>query len=87
MLQAKVVIVGLTAEGLTQTVPTPFGAVDIHEFNAKTLHTIMSGTSIKRWDIANQLEILDFFSFWSYSDCVSSQSRYEVDSTTSIISF
>jgi len=59
----KIVIVGLTAEGLTQTVPTPFGAVDIHEFNAKTLHTIMSGTSIKRWDIANQLEILDFFLF------------------------
>jgi len=59
----KVVIVGLTAEGLTQTVPTPFGAVDIHEFNAKTLHTIMSGTSIKRWDIANQLEVLDFFLF------------------------
>jgi len=59
----KVVIVGLTAEGLTQTVPTPFGAVDIHEFNAKTLHTIMSGTSIQRWDIANQLEVLDFFLF------------------------
>ena len=63
MLEGKVVIVGLTAEGLTQTVPTPFGAVDIHEFNAKTLHTIMSGTSIKRWDIANQLEVLDFFLF------------------------
>jgi len=62
-VKGKVVIVGLTAEGLTQTVPTPFGAVDIHEFNAKTLHTIMSGTSIKRWDIANQLEILDFFLF------------------------
>ena len=62
-VSGKVVIVGLTAEGLTQTVPTPFGAVDIHEFNAKTLHTIMSGTSIKRWDIANQLEILDFFLF------------------------
>jgi len=59
----KVVIVGLTAEGLTQTVPTPFGAQDIHEVNAKTLHTIMSGTSIKRWDIANQLETLDFFLF------------------------
>ena len=62
-VKGKVVIVGLTAEGLTQTVPTPFGAVDIHEFNAKTLHTIMSGTSIKRWDIANQLEVLDFFLF------------------------
>ena len=62
-VKGKIVIVGLTAEGLTQTVPTPFGAVDIHEFNAKTLHTIMSGTSIKRWDIANQLEILDFFLF------------------------
>jgi len=62
-VSGKVVIVGLTAEGLTQTVPTPFGAVDIHEFNAKTLHTIMSGTSIKRWDIANQLEVLDFFLF------------------------
>ena len=62
-VKGKVVIVGLTAEGLTQTVPTPFGAQDIHEVNAKTLHTIMSGTSIKRWDIANQLEILDFFLF------------------------
>ena len=62
-VSGKVVIVGLTAEGLTQTVPTPFGAVDIHEFNAKTLHTIMSGTSIKRWDIANQLEVLDFLLF------------------------
>ena len=62
-VKGKIVIVGLTAEGLTQTVPTPFGAQDIHEVNAKTLHTIMSGTSIKRWDIANQLEILDFFLF------------------------
>ena len=62
-VNGKVVIVGLTAEGLTQTVPTPFGAQDIHEVSAKTLHTIMSGTSIKRWDIANQLEILDFFLF------------------------
>ena len=62
-VRGKVVIVGLTAEGLTQTVPTPFGAQDIHEVSAKTLHTIMSGTSIKRWDIANQLEILDFFLF------------------------
>jgi len=62
-VEGKIVIVGLTAEGLTQTVPTPFGAQDIHEVNAKTLHTIMSGTSIKRWDIANQLEILDFFLF------------------------
>ena len=33
----KIVIVGLTAEGLTQTVPTPFGSQDIHEVNAKTL--------------------------------------------------
>ena len=62
-VKGKVVIVGLTAEGLTQTVPTPFGAQDIHEVSAKTLHTIMSGTSIKRWDIANQLEVLDFFLF------------------------
>ena len=62
-VKGKIVIVGLTAEGLTQTVPTPFGSQDIHEVNAKTLHTIMSGTSIKRWDIANQLEILDFFLF------------------------
>ena len=62
-VKGKIVIVGLTAEGLTQTVPTPFGPQDIHEVNAKTLHTIMSGTSIKRWDIANQLEILDFFLF------------------------
>ena len=59
----KVVIVGLTAEGLGTLIATPFGAQDAHEVNAKALHTIMTGTSIRRWDIANQLEILDFFLF------------------------
>ena len=62
-VKGKVVIVGLTAEGLGTLVATPFGAQDTHEVNAKALHTIMTGTSIKRWDIANQLEILDFFLF------------------------
>ena len=57
-VNGKIVIVGLTAEGLTQTVPTPFGAVDIHEFNAKTLSTILTGTSIQRYDFANLVELL-----------------------------
>ena len=62
-VKGKVVIVGLTAEGLGTLIATPFGAKDTHEVNAKALHTIMTGTSIQRWDIANQLEILDFFLF------------------------
>ena len=62
-VKGKVVIVGLTAEGLGTLVATPFGAQDTHEVNAKALHTIMTGTSIQRWDMANELEVLDFFLF------------------------
>ena len=62
-VKGKVVIVGLTAEGLGTLIATPFGAQDAHEVNAKALHTIMTGTSIQRWDMANELEVLDFFLF------------------------
>jgi adenylate cyclase len=62
-VKGKIVIVGLTAEGLTQTVPTPFGPQDIHEVNAKTLHTIMTGTSIKRLDTSLLIELGSFFLF------------------------
>ena len=62
-IEGKIVIVGLVAEGLTQPVATPFGPADTHEINAKMLETIIAGTSIKRLDIADFIEIGSFFLF------------------------
>ena len=62
-IEGKIVIVGLVAEGLTQPVATPFGPADTHEINAKMLETIMAGTSIKRIDVADLIEIVSFFLF------------------------
>ena len=62
-IEGKIVIVGLVAEGLTQPVATPFGPADTHEINAKMLETIIAGTSIKRLDIADLVEIGSFFLF------------------------
>ena len=62
-IEGKIVIVGLVAEGLTQPVATPFGPADTHEINAKMLETIIAGTSIKRLDIADLIEIVSFFLF------------------------
>ena len=62
-IEGKIVIVGLVAEGLTQPVATPFGPADTHEINAKMLETIIAGTSIKRLDIADLIEIGSFFLF------------------------
>ena len=62
-IEGKIVIVGLVAEGLTQPVATPFGPADTHEINAKMLETIIAGTSIKRLDVADLIEIVSFFLF------------------------
>ena len=62
-IEGKIVIVGLVAEGLTQPVATPFGPADTHEINAKMLETIIAGTSIKRLDIADIVELGSFFLF------------------------
>jgi len=59
----RIVIVGLTAEGLTQPVATPFGPQDTHAVNAKTLSTIITGTSIKRLDTSFAIELFSFFMF------------------------
>ena len=59
----KIVFVGLTAEGLTQPVATPFGPQDTHAVSAKTLSTIITGTSIKRLDISFAIELFSFFMF------------------------
>jgi len=59
----KIVIVGLVADGLTQPVATPFGPADTHEVNARMIETMIAGTSIKRWAIADIVETLDFFLF------------------------
>ena len=57
-VKGKIVFVGLVAEGLTQPVATPFGPMDTHELNAKALSTIVSGTSIQRFDYADLAELL-----------------------------
>ena len=57
-VKGKIVFVGLVAEGLTQPVATPWGPMDTHELNAKALSTIVSGTSIQRYDYANLAELL-----------------------------
>ena len=62
-VKGKVVIVGLTAEGLGTLIATPFGAQDAHEVNAKALHTIMTGTSIQRLDTSLLIELGSFFLF------------------------
>jgi adenylate cyclase len=62
-VKGKVVIVGLTAEGLGTLIATPFGAQDTHEVNAKALHTIMTGTSIQRLDTSLLIELGSFFLF------------------------
>ena len=53
-----IVIVGLTAKGLSNPVATANGAVYPHYIQASVLDTIMSGTSITRPEWANALEIL-----------------------------
>ena len=53
-----IVIVGTTAAGLSNPVPTSRGAVYPHEAQAVVLSTMISGTNIQRPDWADGLEII-----------------------------
>ena len=57
-LKGATVIVGVTAAGLGNPVPTAKGAVWPHEVQAATLATMVTGTNIQRPDWADGAEIL-----------------------------
>jgi adenylate cyclase len=56
-----IVIVGPTASGLSNPVPTSKGAVFPHEVQASVIGTMMNGVVIQRPDYADGLEILAIF--------------------------
>jgi adenylate cyclase len=53
-----IVIVGLTAPGLSNPVPTSMGAVHPHDLQATVLSTMINGVTIQRPDYSDGLEIL-----------------------------
>ena len=57
-LNGAVVIVGTTAAGLSNPVPTSIGAVFPHELQAAVLGTMMNGVTIQRPDYSDGLEII-----------------------------
>ena len=57
-LKGATVIVGVTAAGLGNPVPTAKGAVWPHEVQAATLATMVTGTNIQRPDYADGAEVL-----------------------------
>jgi adenylate cyclase len=59
-LTDKIVIVGLTAEGLGTVIGTPRGEIYAHDLQAQALQTLISGTTISRPAIADLAEIAVF---------------------------
>jgi adenylate cyclase len=57
-LNGAIVIVGTTAAGLSNPVPTSIGAVFPHELQASVIGTMMNGVVIQRPDYADGLEII-----------------------------
>jgi adenylate cyclase len=56
-LEGKVVLVGVTAEGIQPLVPTPMGLKTPHDIQASALQTILQGKSIARPPFADLVEI------------------------------
>jgi adenylate cyclase len=58
--EGKVVILGVTAEGVANPVPTPVGAMYPHEVQGHQIQTLISGVQILRpdWSVAAELAIL-----------------------------
>ena len=56
-LEGKVVLVGVTAEGIQPLVPTPMGQKTPHDIQASALQTIVAGKSIARPMYADLVEI------------------------------
>ena len=59
-LTDKIVIIGLTAEGLGTVIGTPRGEIYAHDLQAQALQTLISGTTISRPAMADLAEILVF---------------------------
>ena len=56
-LEGRVVLVGVTAEGIQPLVPTPMGLKTPHDIQASALQTILQGTTISRPPFADLVEI------------------------------
>lgn len=59
-LTDKIVIIGLTAEGLGTVIGTPRGEIFAHDLQAQALQTLISGTTISRPAVADLAELLVF---------------------------
>ena len=57
-VEGKVVVLGLTIEGVGGIIATPVGEKWSHEIQAQALQTLIDGTSITRLSFAKELEIL-----------------------------
>ena len=57
-VQGKVVIIGLTAEGLATTIASPSGTQYAHTPIAVSIETIINGDNIQRTDLADAYELL-----------------------------
>ena len=55
-VKGKVVVLGLTIEGVGGIIATPVGEKWAHEIQAQTLQTLIDGTSISRLSIARAIE-------------------------------
>jgi adenylate cyclase len=58
MPEGKVLIFGVTAEGVANPVATPMGAMYPHEIQAQQIYTLMSGVEILRPDYTRFIELL-----------------------------
>jgi adenylate cyclase len=58
--EGKVVILGVTAEGVANPVPTPVGAMYPHEVQGQQIQTLISGVQILRpdWTVAAELAMI-----------------------------
>jgi len=56
--EGKVLIFGVTAEGYSNPVATPMGAMYPHEIQAQQIYTLMSGVEILRPDYTRFIELL-----------------------------
>ena len=60
-ITGKTVVVGLTAEGLSTTIATPYGTQYSHSPIAVSLQTIINGENIQRTDLADTYELAYLF--------------------------
>ena len=56
--EGKIAIIGVTAEGVANPVPTPMGAVYPHEVQGHQIQTLLSGVQIQRPDWSLIVEVL-----------------------------